>query len=69
MEIYSVSYLVEEINYFLRAKSLAKSGDEKDIYIDKNDIDSTNTDSTQALLYLDILKDDKNIFFRKKKVK
>ena len=25
----SVSYLVEEINYFLRAKSLAKSGDEK----------------------------------------
>ena len=52
----SVSYLAEEINYFLRTKSIPK-GDEKDIAIDKNDRDSTLDN-----LNLDNLKDDEKYF-------
>ena len=60
----SVSYLAEEINYFLRTKSIPKSGDEKDIAIDKND-----RDSTLANLNLDNLKDDEKYFSEKIKKK
>ena len=60
----SVSYLAEEINYFLRTKSIPKSGDEKDIAIDKNDRDSTLNN-----LNLDNLKDDEKYFSEKIKKK
>ena len=59
----SVSYLAEEINYFLRTKSIPK-GDEKDIAIDKNDRDSTLDN-----LNLDNLKDDEKYFSEKIKKK